>query len=98
LKNIIHPNGYQNITAFLKKDRQEQNSVIQILNHHLTPWNKPLIDYATSKSDFDIAEFKKSKITLYVRVNPADIDRFQPVMQFFYSYPRYCKISKCTNI
>ncbi|WP_417905039.1 type IV secretory system conjugative DNA transfer family protein [Candidatus Tisiphia endosymbiont of Micropterix aruncella] len=86
LKNIIHPIGYQNITAFLKKDRQEQNSVIQVLNHYLAPWNNPLIDYATSKSDFDIAEFKKSKITLYVGINPTDINRLQPVMQFFYSH------------
>jgi type IV secretion system protein VirD4 len=45
-----------------------------------------LIDYATSKSDFDIADFKKNKTTLYVGLNPADIDRLQPVMQFFYDH------------
>ena len=45
-----------------------------------------MIDHATSKSDFDIADFKKNKTTLYVGLNPTDSDRLQPVMQFFYDH------------
>jgi type IV secretion system protein VirD4 len=45
-----------------------------------------LIDHATSKSDFDIADFKKNKTTLYVGLNPIDSDRLQPVMQLFYDH------------
>jgi len=85
-KHTIHPIGHQYITAFLKKDKTEQNLIIQALNNCLAPWDNPLIDYATSASDFDIAEFKKNKITLYVGLNPSDIGRLQPIMQFFYSH------------
>ena len=86
LKSTIHPTGYQILTAFLKKDKQEQISIIRVLNQYLDPWLNPLIDYATSKSDFDIADFKTQKTTLYVGLMPADINRLQPVMQFFYQH------------
>ena len=86
LKDNLHPFAYQQIRVFLKKDREEQNSIIRVLNNYLVPWKNPLVDYATSASDFDIADFKKNKTTLYVGVNPADINRLQPIMQFFYQH------------
>jgi len=86
LKNDLHPFAIGQIKSFLSKDKHEQNSIIRVLSSYLSPWNNPLIDYATSKSDFDIADFKKNKTTLYVGLNPADIDRLQPVMQFFYDH------------
>lgn len=86
LNNDLHPFARSQIKSFLSKDKHEQNSIIRVLSNYLAPWNNPLIDYATSKSDFDIADFKKNKTTLYVGQNPADIDRLQPVMQFFYDH------------
>lgn len=86
LKNDLHPFASSQIKSFLSKDKHEQNSITRVLSSYLSPWNNPLIDYATSKSDFDIADFKKNKTTLYVGLNPADIDRLQPVMQFFYDH------------
>lgn len=86
LKNDLHPFAVSQVKSFLSKDKHEQNSTIRVLSSYLAPWNNPLIDYATSKSDFDIADFKKNKTTLYVGINPVDIDRLQPVMQFFYDH------------
>lgn len=86
LKNDLHPFARSQIKSFLSKDKHEQNSIIRTLSKYLAPWNNPLIDYTTSKSDFDIADFKKNKTTLYVGLNPADSDRLQPVMQFFYDH------------
>ncbi|MSP33800.1 MAG: type IV secretion system protein VirD4 [Rickettsiales bacterium] len=85
-KNDLHPFAISQIKSFLSKDKHEQNSIIRVLSSYLAPWNNPLIDHATSKSDFDIADFKKNKTTLYVGLNPTDIDRLQPVMQFFYDH------------
>jgi len=86
LKNDLHPFARSQIKSFLSKDKHEQNSIIRVLGNYLAPWNNPLIDHATSKSDFDIADFKKNKTTLYVGLNPTDSDRLQPVMQFFYDH------------
>ena len=86
LKNDLHPFARGQIKSFLSKDKHEQNSIIRVLTNYLAPWNNPLIDHATSKSDFDIADFKKNKTTLYVGLNPTDSDRLQPVMQLFYDH------------
>ena len=82
----LHPFAYRQIKSFLSKDKYEQNSIIRVLSIYLAPWNNPLIDYATSTSDFNFADFKKNKTTLYVGLNPTDSDRLQPVMQFFYDH------------
>lgn len=42
--------------------------------------------YATSKSDFNPANFKKEKATLYVGLEPTDINRLKPLMKFFYQH------------
>ena len=86
VKDSIHIIGYQNIQCFLKKDIEEQRAIIQDLSNYLYPWTNPLIDHATSYSDFDIAALKTSKITIYVGVDPSNIDRLQPVMQLFYNH------------
>lgn len=86
LKNDLHPFARSQIKSFLSKDKHEQNSIIRSLSNYLAPWNNPLIDHATSKSDFDIADFKKNKTTLYVGLNPTDSARLQPVMQLFYDH------------
>ncbi len=85
-KTTILPMGYRIIERFLKMEKKEQSSIIRVLNHYLAPWDNPLIDYATSKSDFDIADFKKKKISLYVGLHPSEITRLQPLMQFFYEH------------
>ena len=41
LKSIIHPTGYRNIAAFLKRDAQTQDAIIQVLNKYLGPWHNP---------------------------------------------------------
>lgn len=84
--NKIHHFALNHLQNFLNKNDSEQNSIIRFLNSCLEPWHNPLIDYATSVSDFNIGDFKKNKITLYVGLNPCDIERLKPVMQFFYDH------------
>jgi type IV secretion system protein VirD4 len=98
VKDSIHTIGYQNIQCFLKKDIEEQRAIIQDLSNYLYPWTNPLIDHATSYSDFDIATLKTSKVTIYVGVNPSDIDRLQPVMQLFYNHAVQVLMTTAQNL
>ncbi len=72
--------------VFLNLDEKAQNSLLKKLNHYMSPWHNPLIDYATSASDFNFSDFKKTKITLYVGLLPSDIKRLQPFLNFFYEH------------
>lgn len=71
---------------FLSLGEYDQNLLLKKLNRFLAPWHNPLLDYATSASDFNFSDFKKTKITLYIGILPADIKRLQPFLNFLYDH------------
>lgn len=80
----IHPVAYMNIAAFLQKADKERSGVISTLNSGLELWANPLIDTATATSDFNIQNFKREKVTVYVGLTPDNIKRLEVLMQIFY--------------
>ena len=86
IKDNIHPIGYLIIDSFVNKEAKCQQATIRSLHKYLELWANPLIDYTTSGSDFDFADFTKHKRTLYVVVNPGDTLRVSPLLQFFYQH------------
>ncbi|MCV3769614.1 MAG: type IV secretory system conjugative DNA transfer family protein, partial [Wolbachia pipientis] len=80
----IHPVAYMNIAAFLQKADKERSGVISTMNSSLELWANPLIDTATATSDFNILDFKKKKVTVYVGLTPDNLNRLRPLMQVFY--------------
>ena len=82
--DAIHPVGYMNIAAFLQKADKERSGVVSTLNSGLELWANPIIDAATSKSDFDIRTFKKKTTTVYVGLTPDNIQRLKSLMSMFY--------------
>ncbi len=86
LKLKIHNAGLDLINNFLNKEKEALAYVTDSLASYLELWGNPLIDYATSKSDFNPADFRREKATLYVGLQPGDIKRLRPLMQFFYQH------------
>jgi len=84
LGGVMHPVAYMNLAAFLQKADKERSGVISTLNSALELWANPLIDTATASSDFNIQEFKKKKVTVYVGLTPDNINRLQKLMRIFY--------------
>ena len=82
----IHPNGEVLINNFLNVPEKKRYKIISSLASHMELWSNPLIDKATSKSDFNPANFRKEKATLYVGLEPSDVNRLKPLMQFFYQH------------
>jgi type IV secretion system protein VirD4 len=80
----IHPVAYMNIAAFLQKADKERSGVISTMNSSLELWANPLIDTATASSDFNIKNFKREKVTVYVGLTPDNIQRLEPLMKVFY--------------
>lgn len=80
----IHPTGYMNISAFLQKAEKERSGVISHLNSALELWANPLIDNATSTSDFNIQAIKRIPTSIYCVITPDNVIRLQKLMQVFY--------------
>jgi type IV secretion system protein VirD4 len=71
---------------FLSQEPAAQSQAISSLRSAIYLWLNPLVDYATSESDFDIASLKTSKTTIYVGLDPTDIERLKPLMRLFYNH------------
>jgi type IV secretion system protein VirD4 len=85
-KHKIHSSGLILIQNFLNFPEKKRYRIIASLESHLELWSNPLIDKATSKSDFNPTNFKKEKATLYVGLEPIDSNRLKPLLQFFYQH------------
>ena len=51
----------------------------QSVTSKINGWLNPYVDAATSQSDFDLADFRDKRISLYLGVSPDDLDRVAPI-------------------
>jgi type IV secretion system protein VirD4 len=47
-------------------------------------WFNPVVVAATSRSDFDLADLRRRKMTIYVAVEPADLPKLSSVLRLFF--------------
>ena len=80
----IHPVAYMNIAAFLQKADKERSGVISTMNSGLELWANPLIDSTTARSDFDLQQLKKRKMSVFCGVTPDNLKRLEPLLKVFY--------------
>jgi len=63
---------------------QTASSVRKTFTSHLDLWLNPLLDMATSASDFDLRDLRKKKMGIYLGIKPRDFERLQVVMNLFF--------------
>ena len=86
----LHTVARINISLFLQKSEKEKTDIILNALKALELWSDPLVDNATSKSDFNISTFTKETQTLYVGVEAKDMKKLEPLFRIFYQ--------QCVNI
>ena len=60
------------------------SSIRKTFTSRLDLWLNPLIDAATSANDFDFRDLRKRPFSIYVRINPDNIARLQPLLNLFF--------------
>lgn len=73
----------QSFNSFLSKASKEQSGVLTTVKSALKIFTNPLVDAATSSSDFEPKRFRQENSTLYIVVSPSDLDLLQPFLNFF---------------
>src|SRR5262249_40204913 len=61
-----------------------QSSILQSFLSHFELWDNPLIDAATSFSDFDIAQLRKERMSIYIGISSDNLVRLSPLITVFY--------------
>jgi hypothetical protein len=79
----IHPIAYTNINNFVEKAEKEQSGVKSTITARLNLWDDPLIQAATSKSDFNIQVIRGKRMTIYLGIPIKHLDRLAPLMNMF---------------
>jgi type IV secretion system protein VirD4 len=70
--------------SFANKADKEQSGVRSTLTAALNLWANPVIDAATSESDFDLGDLRRKPITVYVAVSLDQLPSLAPLLSLFF--------------
>jgi type IV secretion system protein VirD4 len=63
---------------------QTASSIRRTFTSRLELWMNPVLDAATSASDFDLRKLRQLPMSIYAGVQPKDLDRLSPLMSLFF--------------
>lgn len=72
------------LADFINTSANTQSSIRKTFTAKLELWLSPLVDAATSGNSFDLRDLRKNKISVYVGVRPADLERLQLILNLFF--------------
>lgn len=79
----LDPVTVMQFNGFLGKAAKEQSGVLSTLKASLSLFSNPLVDRATSTTDFDPRDLRRRRMTIYLGVMPRDIARVSPLLNIF---------------
>jgi len=82
----LSPACVQSLSNFKNKAVKEQSGVKSNLTSALNLWSSPLVDAATSASDFFISDLRKERTTIYVCVSPDQLNVLRPLLNLFFEF------------
>ena len=74
----------EGISDFLSGHPDMVESIRKTVTTRLQPWQNPRTAAATNRSDFDLRDFRRRPMTLYVRVAPGNIPRMRPLLRLLF--------------
>lgn len=74
----------KSLLNFANKAAKERSGVKSSLNQAINLWDNPVIDAATSTSDFSIADLRKKRMAVYVGVLTGQIQTLAPLLRIFF--------------
>ena len=63
---------------------QTTSSIRKTFTSRLDLWANPVLDAATSSSDFDLRKLRSEPMSVYLGVMPKDLHRLQPLLNLFF--------------
>lgn len=73
----------KSLMNFANKAAKERSGVKSSINKALNLWDNPVIDAATSKSDFLLSDLRRKKMAVYVGIGIDEIDTLAPLIRIF---------------
>jgi type IV secretion system protein VirD4 len=80
----LHYLSRNHFNSFLDSPETTHKNIRDTLLTYLSVFDNPLIEAATSRSDFDLRQLRKIPMTIYVGVPENALDRLAPLLSIFY--------------
>jgi type IV secretion system protein VirD4 len=72
------------LTDFISKSENTFESVKSTITANLGLFANPMLDRATSESDFNFADLRKRRMSIYVGITPNNLGRLGPLLNLFF--------------
>ena len=86
-KDKGHPLSWQTeaaLTDFISKSENTFESVKSTITANLGLFANPMLDRATSESDFDFADLRRRRMSIYLGITPNNLGRLGPLLNLFF--------------
>lgn len=80
----LDPEFYRNGFSYLNNHEKTRSSILETFSGYFELFDDPMIDAATSTSDFDFRQSRREKITIYVGFTDDDMERLSPLLTLFW--------------
>lgn len=90
LKNLVEktvnydPEFYRNASSYLNTAEKTRASILKTFTGYLELFADPIINAATSDSDFDLRALRKKKMTIYIGFSDSEKERLSPLLTIFW--------------
>lgn len=82
--NHLDAELYRNGFSYLNNHEKTRSSILETFSGYFELFDDPIIDYATSHSDFNLCDLRKKKITIYIGFTDDDMERLAPLLTLFW--------------
>ena len=91
LKTLVRTEGQMlprwivdGFNQYVALEPETRNSAVFNVNMAMNPWNNPLISSATETSDFDLREFRRERMAVFVACSIPELVQFRPIIRIFF--------------
>jgi type IV secretion system protein VirD4 len=91
LKTLVRTEGQllprwivDGFNQYVALEPETRNSAVFNVNMAMNPWNNPLISSATETSDFDLREFRRERMAVFVACSIPELVQFRPIIRIFF--------------
>jgi type IV secretion system protein VirD4 len=91
LKTLVRTEGQllprwivDGFNQYVALEPETRNSAVFNVNMAMNPWNNPLISSATETSDFDLREFRRDRMAVFVACSIPELVQFRPIIRIFF--------------
>jgi len=82
---FLSSNARAAFANLLSQQKETFASIMGTFMEPLNPWLNPVLDAATSADDFDLADVRKKKMTIYIGIQPNKLAESRLIVNLFFS-------------